>query len=343
MNIKSLITSLAAGVTAAGLAAGAALAQTELTYSSWIPWTHPVNTNIYIPWMEAIEKDSEGRITFKRLPKPVASPPGHFDAVRTGQADVGFTVHGYARKRFAAYLFAETPFLGDRAETTSIALQRTHDKFLADKGFYKGVHLIGMNMHGPGQVHHSKKHILSPADMEGQKMRTGGPIPLAIVEGWGGVSIRQPSPKSYEILSTGIADGILFPYESVTSFNLTDLVPYSTNLPGGWYSSSHFLIMNPAKYEALSPEDKAVVDKWSGEAFAKLAGQGWDRINDKGLEDMLANGNKVVDASDELIAAVEKLNEGFLETYYASAAEAGVDGKEMLAYFKAQVAELSAQ
>lgn len=342
MMMKRLITSLAAGITAAGLTAGAALA-TELTYSSWIPWTHPVNLNIYIPWMEAIEKESEGRITFKRLPKPVGSPPAHFDAVRTGQADVAFTVHGYARKRFAAYLFAELPFLGDRAETTSIALQRTHEKFLADKGFYKGVHLIGMNMHGPGQVHHSKKHILSPADMEGQKMRTGGPIPLAIVEGWGGVSIRQPAPKSYEILSSGIADGILFPYESVTSFNLTDLVPYSTNLPGGWYSSSHYLIMNERKYESLAPEDKAIVDKYSGEAFAKLAGQGWDRINDKGLEDVLANGNKVVEAPAELVAAVEELNKGFLETYYQNAAEVGIDGKEMLAYFKAQVAELSAQ
>ena len=343
MQMKRLLTTFAAGITAAGLSAGAALAETELTYSSWIPWSHPVNTNIYIPWMEAIEKESEGRITFKRLPKPVASPPAHFDAVRTGQADVAFSVHGYARKQFAAYLFAELPFLGDRAETTSIALQRTHDKFLADKGFYKGVHLIGMNMHGPGQVHHSSKHILSPEDMEGQKMRTGGPIPLAIVEAWGGVSIRQPAPKSYEILSAGIADGILFPYESVTSFNLTDLVPYSTNLPGGWYSSSHYLIMNQRKYDALAPEDKAVIDKYSGEAFAKLAGQGWDRINDKGLEDMLANGNEVVDAPAELVAAVEELNEGFLETYYQNAAEVGVDGKEMLEYFNAQVAELSAE
>ena len=136
-----------------------------------------------------------------------------------------------------------------------------------------------MNMHGPGQVHHTKKNILSPSDMEGQKMRTGGPIPLAIVEAWGGVSILQPAPKSYEILSSGIADGILFPYESVTSFNLTNLVKYSTNMPGGWYSSSHFLIMNQAKYDALAPEDKAVIDKYSGEAFAKLAGQGWDRLN----------------------------------------------------------------
>ncbi len=322
------------------LSASAALAQTELTYSSWIPWTHPVNTNIYIPWMEAIEKDSGGRITFKRLPKAVAAPNAHFDAIRTGQADVGFSVHGYGRKQFAPYLFAELPFLGESAEDTSVALQRTHDKFLADKGLYKGVHLIGMNMHGPGEVHHTKKNILKPEDMEGQKMRTGGVIPDAITQAWGGVSINQPSSKSYEILSTGIADGIMFPFESVTSFNLTDIVPFSTTVPGGWYSSSHYLLMNQRVYDSLAPEDKAVVDKWSGEAFAKLAGQGWDRINDKGREDLVANGNTIIGGSPELVAALEELNEGFLEEYYASAKEAGVDGAEMYKYFKDQVSEL---
>lgn len=341
--LKTLITRSAAAAVAAALSAGAALAQTELTYSSWIPWSHPVNVAIYIPWMEAIEKESEGRITFKRLPKAVAAPPAHFDAVRTGQADVAFAVHGYARKQFAAYLFAELPFLGDSAETTSIALQRTHDKFMADSGFYKGVHLIGMNMHGPGQVNHTSKIINTPADMEGQKMRTGGPIPTAITEAWGGVSIQQPSSKSYEILSSGIADGIMFPFESVTSFNLTEIVPFTTTLPGGWYSSSHYLIMNQRAYDSLPDEDKAIVDKYSGEAFAKLAGQGWDTINAKGLEDILANGNTVEEASPELVAAVEELNEAFLAEYYAAAEAEGIDGPAVMEFFKAEVEKLDAE
>lgn len=114
--LRTLATTVAAGVIAAGLSVSSALADVELTYSSWLPWTHPVNTHIYIPWMEAIEKDSGGRITFKRLPKPVGSPPAHLDAVRTGQADVAFSVHGYSRNQFAPYLFGELPFLGDSAE-----------------------------------------------------------------------------------------------------------------------------------------------------------------------------------------------------------------------------------
>lgn len=339
--MKKLTVTVAATIIAVFAGATAVRAETILTYSSWLPWTHPVNTSIYIPWMEAIEKDSGGSIRFKRLPKPVASPRAHLDAVRTGQADVGFSVHGYSPQRFAAYMFAELPMLGDTATGTSIALQRTHDKFLADKGYYEGVKLIGMNTHGPGVIHHSKKHILSPADMKGQKMRTGGPIPRKIVEAWGGVSIRQPAPKSYEILSTGIADGITFPFESLDSFKITHLVPYSTYIPGGLYSSSHYLVMNLAKYNSMTAAQKAVIDKHSGVAFAKRAGMGWDLINSEGKKKALKAGNKIIDAPASLVAEVKRLTIQFEADYVAGAKKAGVDGAAILKYFRAEVARLA--
>lgn len=336
---------LKSALTAAGLLATAqfATAQTTLTYSSWLPWTHPINVELYLPWMAAIEKDSNGSIKFKRLPKPVASPPAHLSAVRTGQVDVGFSVHGYSPKAFAAYLFAELPMLGDTGTATSIALQRTHEKFLAGKKFYKGVHVIGMNTHGPGLIHHSTKHILKPSDMAGQKMRTGGPIPLKIVEAWGGVSIRQPAPKSYEILSTGVADGITFPYESLTSFKITKLVPFSTYVPGGLYSSSHYLVMNQKKYARLSAADKAVIDKHSGEAFAERAGKAWDLINERGLAAAKEAGNKIMIAPDSLVAEVRKLNVQFEADYIEGANASGVDGAAILKFFRGEVAKLSAK
>ncbi|MGH1359357.1 MAG: TRAP transporter substrate-binding protein [Burkholderiaceae bacterium] len=331
---------LATGLIAAS---SIAAAQTTLTYSSWVPWTHPINIELYIPWMEAIEKDSKGSIKFKRLPKPVASPPAHLSAIRTGQADVAFSVHGYSPKAFAAYLFAELPMLGDTGTATSIALQRTHEKFMADKKFYKGVHVIGMNTHGPGLIHHSSKHILKPEDMAGQKIRTGGPIPLKIVEAWGGVSIRQPAPKSYEILSTGVADGITFPFESLSSFKITKLVPFSTYIPGGLYTSSHYLIMNQKKYARLSAADKAVIDKHSGEAFAERAGKAWDLINKNGKEAAMKAGNNIVTAPESLVAEVRRLNTKFEADYIAGAKGTGVDGAEILKFFRAEVAKLSAK
>lgn len=338
--LRQLFITASAAVTATCLSVTGAMA-VELTYSSWIPWTHHVNTHIYIPWMEAIEKESQGRITFKRLPKPVAAPPAHLDAVRTGQADVAFAVHGYSRNQFAPYIFGEFPFLGDSAETSSVAFQRTHDKFMAGLDLYKGVHVIGVNLHGPGQVHHVSKNMTKPSDFEGQKFRTGGPIPQAMVEAWGGIPIAQPAPKSYEILSSGIADGITFPFESLPSFNITELVKHSTTMPGGWYSSSHYLVMNQRVYDGLSAEDKAIIDKYSGEAYARLAGKGWDEINKNGLDAALAIGNTITEATPELKSALEELNVKWMEEYTAAAKEFGLDGQEVVDFFKGEMATLS--
>ncbi|MEM9199675.1 MAG: ABC transporter substrate-binding protein, partial [Pseudomonadota bacterium] len=124
------------------------------------------------------------------------------------------------------------------------------------------------------------------------------------------------------------------------SFKITDLVPFSTTMPGGWYSSSHYLVMNQGKYDALAPEDKAIIDKYSGEAFAKLAGQGWDTINEWGLGVATEAGNNIVAASPELKAELEKLNEGFIQAYLEAAEAEGVDGQAMLDFFLAEMAKL---
>ncbi len=339
--MKRFIVMVVAGGLAAFAAPNNAGAETVLTYTSWLPWTHHVNTNVYIPWMEGIEKATNGRVKFRRLPKPVASPRATLDAVRTGQADSGFSVHGYSPRRFAAYMFAELPFLGDSATNTSVALWRTHKRFLAGKGLYKGTYLVGMNTHGPGLIHHRSKFILSPADMKGQKIRTGGPIPRKIVAAWGGVPIRQPAPKSYEVLSTGVVDGITFPYESLPSFKITKLVPFSTYFPGGLYSSSHYLVINLGKWKALPERDKAAIRKWSGENFARLAGGGWDKINAAGKKVALAAGNKIKIAPASLMAELRKLNTQFEADYIAGANKAGFDGAAILKFFRAEVAKLA--
>ena len=331
---------IAGAALAAALGTTAAKAETTLTYASWVPWTHPINVNLYIPWMEAIEKASNGEVKFRRLPKGIGHPRAYLDAVRTGQIDSGFSVHGYSPKRFAAYLFAELPFLGDRAVASSVALQRTHEKFFASKNYYPGTKLIGMNTHGPGLIFHSKKHIKTPADMKGQKMRTGGPIPRQIVEAWGGVSIRQPAPKSYEILSTGIADGITFPWESLVSFKILKLVPYATYIPGGLYSSSHYLVMNQKKYDGLSAAGKKAVDQYSGQNFAKMGGAAWDKINDAGKAAAEKAGNKIITAPKAVVDAVETLNKKFEAEYIAGAKKVGVDGAAVLKFYRAEVAKL---
>lgn len=341
MKRIALAAAVAAAQAAVAAAAPGARAETVFTWSSFVPWAHPVNKAIYLPWMAAVEKATKGQVRFHRLPKPVASPRGHHEAVRTGQADAAFLVHGYLAKRFAAYDFSSLAFLGDDAVATSVALQRTHDKFFKGKDFYAGVKLVGLNTHGPGHFFMRTKFIKAPADLKGAKIRTGGPVPRAMVTGMGGVSVRQPVTKAYELLAQGVVDGITFPWESVTSFRITKLVPYATEVKGGLYSASFYLILGGKKWDSLPSADKKAMAPFMGENYARLAGKGWNRVNARGRATAVKAGTKIIDAPAPVMAAVRKINAGLEQRYVASMAKAGIDGAAVIKYFRAEAAKLS--
>ena len=82
------IATLAASLLAAALIWTPAQAQTTLTMSSWLPPSHTITKDMMMVWAKQVEEATQGRVKFNLLPKAVASPPGTFDAVRDGLADV---------------------------------------------------------------------------------------------------------------------------------------------------------------------------------------------------------------------------------------------------------------
>lgn len=338
-------TKLAARLAAAGalaLAAGAAPAQTVLTLSNWVPPTHPIVLYIMKPWADQVAKVTGGRVRVQMLPKAIAAPNQHYDALINGQVDLAWATYGYQPERFQPYLIAELPQLGDTAVDNGVALWRTHKRFIEQSGIHKDVQLLGVMTHGPGLFHHSKKFILKPADLEGQKMRVGGDVPKRIVETFGGVVITQPAPKSYEILSAGIADGIMFPTESLKSFKIASLVKYSSYVKGGLYSSSFWFAMNRNKFAALSKADRDAIMKVSGEKFARLAGAGWDRADREGRVAIKAAGGVIKECSPELVGALTALTQQLEREYGAKMDAMGIDGAGAIKYFRAEVARVAA-
>src|SRR5260221_11271502 len=91
---------LRAAMCLAALPAGAlpVAAQTTLTLSSWVPPGHALTTT-QVEWCTMLEQKVPGKIKCNALPRAVAAPPGTFDAVRNGLADISFAVHGYTPSR----------------------------------------------------------------------------------------------------------------------------------------------------------------------------------------------------------------------------------------------------
>jgi TRAP-type C4-dicarboxylate transport system substrate-binding protein len=321
------------------LCSAAVHAQTVLTVSSWVPPTHTLSTS-QKQWCDEVEKESVGRIKCNILPKAVVAAPGTFDAVRDGLADVSMTVDGYTPGRFINTQVAEFPFLGESATATSVAYQRIYDKYFAPLGEHRGVKVIAVFTHGPGIIFNSKKPVLSAADAGSLKFRIGGGNINELSRAMGWNTTLKPAPESFELLSTGVMDGTFFPDESVAAFKL-GMIKHATTFPGGLYNTSFVFMMNPAKYNSLSAQDKAVIDKLSGERVARLFGQGWDRVDAASRDGaQKTQGVARVQADRAFIKAVAD-KQDYLETRWAAQAQVrGLkDPKAVLADFRAEIAK----
>lgn len=329
-------------LTAAGALAVAApgFAQVTLNLNSWVPAAHPLVSDFVVPWCKDVEGATQARVKCNLLPKAVVAPPQTFDAVRDGLADLSFTVHGYTPGRFVLSDAVELPFLGNTAEVTSVAYQRIYDRMLAKFEEHKGVVTLGVFTHGPGQMYNTKRAITTLKDLDGMKIRVGGGMVVDIAKAIGAVPMLKPASESYELLSSGVADGVFFPKESPPSFKLTPLIKHVTYVPGGLYNVSFMMIVNPAKWSSISPADRDVIGKLSGEALAVRAGKMWDAADARGQKAVVDANIPIVNASPQLVAEIQQKTSGLEQAWIDKAKAKGADGAAILKALRAEISAL---
>jgi TRAP-type transport system periplasmic protein len=319
-----------------------ATAQTTLTMSSWVSPAHPLTKNVVVVWGDQVEKATSGRVKFQMLPKHPSAPPGTFDAVKDGLVDVSYVTASYTPARHILALLPELPGGGATAEINSVAFSRIHWKYFQAIGEYKGVKLLGVFTHGPGQMFNTKRPITKVEDLAGMKIRSGGGISEEMARALGASAFVKPAPESYELLSSGVADGTFFPSESIISFKLGSVIKYATLFPGGFYSSAFGFFMNEDKWNRLSKDDQDAINSVSGEALARLAGKAWDAADNAALEEMKRVGMQVSEASPELIKGVQDRAKVIEDKWVKDATAKGVDGAKVLAEFREEVKRVAA-
>lgn len=311
-------TICAAAAATACLFGNTAFAQTTLNVSNWVPAAHPVAVAIQ-KWTQDVEKATAGRVKFHTLPKPVATPQAHFNAVRDGLAEVSFTVLGYTPGRFGLSEISELPLMGTTAESNSVALQRVaarHPQFMNE---YKDVKVLALFTHGPGVIFNMKKPVQSLDDLKGLKFRVGGGVVNEVGKLIDANTTLKPATESYELLSTGVMDGVFLPFESISTYKIDKLIRHATTFPGGLYNSAFLVMMNKKAYEALSAADREALDKLAGEPFSRALGRSFDEKDREGATLAQASGIKTIEAPTAMVQAVQS-KVGVLEKAWIDAA-----------------------
>jgi len=333
---KFLATSALALCTATG-----AFAAETLTISTWLPPSHPVNTGMFTQLSEMMSEASDGLIETE-LKNGLAPPPAQMDLLLDGAADIAILFHGYTPGRFVSTKLVEIPGYEGNAEAASVAHWRVHEAMLAELDEHRGVKVIALTTHGPGQIH-SNKEVASLDDLQGLKTRLGGGVSADVGAELGLVGIQVPAPKVYETLDSGAADAVAMNMGERISFKLNEVAKNVYEMPGGFYRGSFSVIMSQETFDRL-PEDvqQKLDSEVFGETASRMMGAVWDQSDvDARKATEAAGDNKIVTASEEDQARFAEMATKVRDKVIAELDEAGIDGQAAYEMMREEMANAS--
>jgi TRAP-type C4-dicarboxylate transport system substrate-binding protein len=314
--------------TAAAICVGAvALAEETLTISSWLPPSHPINTEMLEGLIADMEEATDGEVTAE-IKMGLAPPPAQMDMIMDQAADISIIFHGYQPGRFLGTKLIELPGYEGNAEQASVAYWRVFEEHLADLDEHRGVKVIGLSTHGPAQVH-SNQEVKTLADLDGLKTRLPGGVATDVGAQLGMVGIQVPAPKVYETLDSGAADAVTMNMGERISFKLNEVAKNVYEMPGGFYRGSFAVIMNQDVFDSLPDEARSALEEnVFGEPFSRKMGQAWDASDAKAREATeAAEDNTIVVASEEDQARFEEISLNVQEKVLDELDAAGIDAR----------------
>lgn len=311
----------------------------NLKISLWIPASLPLVPS-YTAWGKSIEQDSGGTIRSTVFPaEQLGKAFDHYDMARDGIVDVAYVNPGYQPGRFPIIALGQIPFTFRDGHSGTQAIDAFYRKY-ADKEM-KDVHFCFAFIHDPGTLH-SRVKIVVPSDLKGVKVRPAQSTVGALVTLLGGANVQASAPESRDALERGVADAIFFPWNSMFNFGIDKVVKYHLDVP--LYTSVFVTVMNKAKYDAMSPAQKKVIDDHCTTEWAERVAGPWTDFEAAGRERMRQQpGHEFVELSNDQVAQWRSSVQPLLAQWKDAVKSTGTDPEQALTELKAEIAKYEAK
>ena len=211
----------------------------------------------------------------------------HYDFARTGQADVAWFLHGATPGRFPLTELIQVPYLVGSAEIGTKVLNDADLRAKYLDAEHKGVKVLLLLTHQPGNVNTTKKAIRTVDDMKGLRLRFASPTIRDFVAALGGTPVGVLPTEQVEQLQKGTIDGTFIDYGGAgIAFKMGGIIKYTTEMYS--YVSSFAVAMNEDFWKKLPPDLQTLVAKSVTGVEAEV-GQAWDALDAIGKK-LLADG-----------------------------------------------------
>ena len=284
------------------LAPVGALAEQLMLGSGNIP-IHPLNLRIILPWAEKVNAEGAGAVELVvRHGQMLVNNENFVDRVTDDVVQISWGMMAFQPGRFPRTLVSSVPFVEGSAQASAIAFCTLYEEGAFDADLADFVPLFFVPF-PQSSIHVNGGELNSMADLAGRKIMVGSPTAAAVVTGLGGTPLSIPLYDHYQALQLGTADGNMIPFTAVPAFNLNEVTTAHLDAPMG--GATGMLFMSRARWDALTPEARAVLEANSGCDVTRDMGAIVDAWNEEGRQMVIAAGHSVTTISDEELAALQ--------------------------------------
>ncbi|MFA9430206.1 TRAP transporter substrate-binding protein [Egicoccus sp. AB-alg2] len=277
--------------------------EVEVVFGHPFPDQHHLAVNVLQPWMDEVTEMTNGTVTFDVQPAGALSgPPDNYEHPAAGVTDMGWALHGYTPGQFPITQVIELPFVFDSAVQGTEVLWDLYEEFPEFQEEYRDVQVLALWAHDVGDLFTTSSPVESTDDVRGLSIRTPAPMQNALVETLGGSAVGMPAPELYDSLDRGVIDGLLIGHSGVPTFGLEEVLGHVTR--GNFFVGTMFVVMNPATWESMSPEQQAVFEETAFENLSMALAEDMDRV-----------GGEAVDQFEEWGFEIHELDEAQLQEW----------------------------
>lgn len=295
--------------------------EVTLTLGHPFPATHVISEEVLEPFFDEVQEATQGRVNVEIHPGgALGGGEAMYENVVAGAQDIGFALHGYTAGRFPIAQVVELPFMfpGGSAEDATRALWQLYEEFPEFQDEYGDVKVLALWTHEPGYIWTKDARVDTADDLQGLTLRAPGPITTDLIDALDASAVGMPAPEAYDALERGVIDGLMIAENGVNDFNLFDVLDYGVACD--CYTSPMFVVMNQQEWDALSPEQQAIIDDMAGEPLSLRAAQAYD-------EERAQSRQAIDDAQIEIV----ELDDGERERWREigqSAVDGWIDARE---------------
>ena len=286
-----------AGVLAAGAAPAIVHAQTQLRWrlASSFPKSLDTIFGAADVFTKKIHEMSGGKFQISVHAGGELMPPfGVVDGVQNGTVEMAHTAAYYFFGKDDAFTLSCSIPLGLNSRQMTAWMYEGNGLKLT-REFYAKYNIMNFPGGNTGAQMGGwyRKEIKSVADMKGLKFRVGG-FAGKVLERMGVVPQNIPAGEIYQALEKGTLDAAewIGPYDD-QKLGFNKVAPYYY-YPAWWEGGPQLeFFINTKAYEALSPENKAIVTAASAYAHTELQAK-YDAKNPTALKQLVASKTKVL-------------------------------------------------